>query len=121
MDLASIDTIWLIVALVFLNFFLVAVVRTRDRFWHPPIILWLALFFALILLHVGYSHSIERQEAAVEYQTFPDRDNGALLQMQLQQAKMEERVYKAKTFRLLGTQVSSPCFFWASATTTPAC
>lgn len=104
MDLVSIDTIWLILALVLLNVFLIAAVRTGDRFWHPPILLWLALFFTLILLHVGYGYSIERQQAAFEYRLSQDSYADAMLWMQLQQAKSEEQIYKEKTFRLLGTQ-----------------
>src|SRR5687767_3107665 len=104
LDLIALDTIWLILAVVLLNLFLLAVVRTGDRYWHPPILLWLGLFFTLILLHVGYGYSIERQEAAFEYRLSQDSYADAMLWMQLQQAKHEEEIYKTKTFRLLGTQ-----------------
>ena len=104
MDLASIDTIWLIIALLLLNLFLLVVFRTRDRYWHPPILLWLGLFFTLLLLHAGYGYSSRREEAAFEYQPSQDGYADAMLQQQLQEEKNELQLYRQKTFRLLGTQ-----------------
>ena len=103
MNLASIDTFWLIAALLLLNVFLVTVNHSGNRFWHPPILLWVALFFTLFLLQVGYGYGPE-QNAAADY--LPSQDNyaDALIWKQLEEEKNNERLYKTKTFRLLGAQ-----------------
>ena len=104
MNLASIDTSWLVVALVLLNLFLLVLFPAADRWWHPPVLLWVALLFTLLLLHVGYQYSGFAGDPALEQGVPQDGSTDALLWMQLQEAEEEERLYKSKTFRLLGAQ-----------------
>ena len=104
MNLASIDTIWLIAALVLLNVFLVTVTNSGNRFWHPPILLWVALFFTLVLLQVDFGDAIEMPEPPDAYRQSQEIDSDDMVNLQVEQQKDKERLYREKTFRLLGTQ-----------------
>src|SRR5688500_7851022 len=104
MNPVSIDLVWLVIILVVINLSLLVVIRTGNRFWHPPILLWLGLFFTLILLHVGYGYTIEQQQAVYEYTLADDSYGDAKLWNRLQEIKNEEAVLKSKTLRLLGAQ-----------------
>lgn len=104
MDLASVDTFWLIAGLVLVNVFLVAILRTENRFWHPPIIVWLALLFTLLLLQADFGWGINRPSAPADNQARINNNAEVGAGMQLAQEEEREGLYKTKTFRLLGVQ-----------------
>jgi hypothetical protein len=72
MDIFSIGTGWLFLAVFLLTFASILLMRSEDRFWLPCIVIWLFIFFAWILndaflsTEINYYKALESDGSIVE-------------------------------------------------------
>ncbi|MFL5742019.1 MAG: hypothetical protein ACJ75B_17475 [Flavisolibacter sp.] len=92
-------TEWLILSLVLVNFLAVAAIRSHDRFWIPPVILWLFLFFATVIIWQTNSRIIEYKEAVAS-----NHLNKNYSISEVDENKTESRDADLKLVRLLGVE-----------------
>lgn len=100
MDLASINIIWLLILLVIINGIVVAANPFPGRFWHPAIILWLALFFLSIIFRVSYSRPVDNPGRDL----FFGKTMDPAVWHNWTTTRERERVLQRKVFRLLVAQ-----------------
>lgn len=93
-----------ILILTLLNFIGVSILRGEDRFWLPPIILWLLLFFALVVVHQFYSNDLQMQKSIFEAGAGRDAYTDLQHQLALQQTEKESSALFRLMVHLLGTQ-----------------
>ena len=100
MDLYTISILWLVLALLVINFVLVTVNQSAERFWHPAVFLWLALLFLNIVFGVSYNHPVDNPVPA--YETGGSADPAMLHAWK--EIRAQEAVLQRKIFRLLAAQ-----------------
>src|SRR4051812_26066417 len=95
----NIDIAWLILILMVINVLAVTLIRSHDRFWIPPVILWLFLFFAWIVIREENKRIIEYKEIAI---TEPSQNiRNQYTTNEIEENKNENREVSLTLLRLL--------------------
>src|SRR5215213_9634430 len=107
-----IDIGWLILIVFVLNIFGVSIFKTDEKYWHAPIMIWVFLFFAVVLVKVISGNSIQQQELIYSERlnekknsketTSKDADN--ITMFQVEDSKKRAGSVKNTLFHLLGFQ-----------------
>jgi hypothetical protein len=99
---------WLVVILLFLNVASVFLIRSHDRFWLPPVILWIFLFFAWVTISQTNNRIIQyKQVASAEH----IRDNGPFNAYELEENQKESHSTNNTFIILLGIQSITALLF----------
>lgn len=92
---------WLITLLVVVNIGAVFLIRSHDRFWLPPVTVWIFLFFAWITISQTNKRIIEYNQIAVEEHM---QSSGPFNRYEVDESKKQSRSTDHTFITLLGIQ-----------------
>jgi hypothetical protein len=104
MFLLTIHLAWLILFLLILNFVGVNILGGEDRFWLPPIVLWLFLFMVLIVIRQLYTNDVALQQAVYDTKAGADATVDYLNQRAIDNTAKEGGSFFHLFIHLLGIQ-----------------
>ncbi|MCW3075326.1 MAG: hypothetical protein JWP69_2395 [Flaviaesturariibacter sp.] len=104
MFLLSIHFAILILILATLNFVGVNILQGKDRFWLPPIVLWLFLFFLFIVIRQFNLDDQQTQQTIYELRAGRDPAQDAYTAKQLEANGERYGAFSRRMIHLLGVQ-----------------
>lgn len=106
MFLLSIHFAWLILILCVLNFVGVNILSGKDRFWLPPIVLWLFMFFIFIVVRQFNLDDQQTQQAVYDLTAGRDAAQDAYKIEQLEASGERYGAFSRRMIHLLGVQAT---------------
>ena len=104
MFLLSIHFSILILILTVLNFVGVNILQGKDRFWLPPIVFWLFLFFIFIVIRQFNLDDQQTQQAVYELTAGRDPAQDVYKAKQLEESGERYGAFSRRMIHLLGVQ-----------------
>jgi hypothetical protein len=104
MFLLSIHFAWLVLIIAVLNFVGINILRGADRFWLPPIVLWLFLFFLFIVVRQFNADDQQTQQAVYELMAGRDPAQDVYKAKALEASIERYDAFTQRMIHLLGVQ-----------------
>ncbi|MDB5252049.1 MAG: hypothetical protein JWP27_1218 [Flaviaesturariibacter sp.] len=104
MFLMTIDLPWLVLILLVLNAVGVTLFKGPDRFYMPPIALWLGLLLLFIVLHQLNVFEQDRQQAIYDFTKGHDANRDFHTRLALENVASTSEAFTRRMVQLLGIQ-----------------